>query len=137
MQSNRQMVLEFHEEMGQPVNMIPRKEQETLFTFRLKLIEEEVGEMVREIQNLWSNIVKRNNKAAYEQTKQNLLKEVCDVMYVLEGLCVTYGWDSTEAFKRVHKSNMSKLGEKDEDGKVLKSSSYVAPDLSDLVKEEG
>lgn len=43
-----------------------------------------------------------------------------------------------EAFIRVHKSNMSKLGDDGkpifrEDGKVLKGPNYKKPDLSDLV----
>lgn len=43
-----------------------------------------------------------------------------------------------EAFRRVHLSNMSKLGEdgkpiKREDGKVLKGPNYVKPNLEDLV----
>lgn len=43
-----------------------------------------------------------------------------------------------EAFRRVHASNMSKLGEdgepiRREDGKVLKGPNYKPPDLSDLV----
>jgi len=45
-----------------------------------------------------------------------------------------------EAFVRVHKSNMSKLGLdgkpiKREDGKVMKGPNYTPPDLSDLVED--
>jgi len=45
-----------------------------------------------------------------------------------------------EAFVRVHKSNMSKLGLdgkpiKREDGKVMKGPNYAPPDLSDLVED--
>jgi hypothetical protein len=44
-----------------------------------------------------------------------------------------------EAFRRVHLSNMSKLGDDGfpvyrEDGKVLKGASYVPPKFSDLLK---
>lgn len=44
----------------------------------------------------------------------------------------------TEAFNRVHASNMSKLGDdgkpiRREDGKILKGPNYKAPDLTDLV----
>lgn len=52
-------------------------------------------------------------------------------------------WDFTpevfaEAFRRVHASNMSKLGDdgkpiRREDGKILKGPNYREPDLSDLV----
>ena len=45
-----------------------------------------------------------------------------------------------EAFKRVHNSNMSKLGEDGkpifrEDGKVLKGPNYAPANLTDLIKE--
>jgi predicted HAD superfamily Cof-like phosphohydrolase len=47
-------------------------------------------------------------------------------------------WDIEQALRRVHASNMSKLGEDGkpiyrEDGKVLKGPNYQPPDLSDLV----
>ena len=47
-------------------------------------------------------------------------------------------WDIEQALRRVHRSNMSKLGEDGkpiyrEDGKVLKGPNYQPPDLSDLV----
>jgi predicted HAD superfamily Cof-like phosphohydrolase len=45
-----------------------------------------------------------------------------------------------EAFKRVHLSNMSKLGDDGkpilrEDGKIMKGPNYKEPDLTDLLKE--
>ena len=138
--SNRQMVLEFTQAMNQPVGYTIEKKRDDLFKLRLALIHEEIQEMIQSMNQLWSTVVKGNNKASYEQAKQNTLKEICDVMYVLEGFCVTYGWDSTEAFKRVHESNMSKMQHgavlKDRDGKVQKGDCYMAPNLSDLVKEE-
>ena len=70
--------------------------------------------------------------------KAALLKELCDLQYVLSGFAVTFGLPFDEAFKRVHESNMSKLGPDGkpiyrEDGKVLKGPNYKKPDLSDLV----
>ena len=61
-------------------------------------------------------------------------KEAADLLYVLTGLFVDYGWDMDAIFDRVHESNMSKLGDDGkpiyrEDGKVLKSSKYKEPDL--------
>ena len=138
--SNRQMVLEFTEKMAQPVGVAPSKKDVQLFQLRTNLIAEEFKEAIEAIQNLWQTMYKGNNKASYEQAKQETLKELMDIMYVVEGFCVTYGWDSTEAFKRVHESNMSKLEDgkpvMSPEGKVLKGKNYKAPDLSDLVKEE-
>lgn len=67
-----------------------------------------------------------------------LLKELADLVYVTYGFAATFGWDLDEAVRRVHASNMSKLGEDGqpiyrEDGKVLKGPHYEKPELSDLV----
>lgn len=69
---------------------------------------------------------------------QEHLKELCDILYVVYGYAVTYGWDINTAFNRVHKSNMSKLGDDGkpilrEDGKVMKGPNYKEPVLDDLV----
>ena len=68
----------------------------------------------------------------------NLLKELADSVYVLYGFAATFGWNLDEAVRRVHASNMSKLGDDGKsilrsDGKVLKGPHYEAPDLNDLV----
>jgi hypothetical protein len=69
----------------------------------------------------------------------NLLKELADLVYVTYGFAATFGWNLDEAVRRVHASNMSKLGADGrpiyrDDGKVLKGENYEAPDLKDLVK---
>lgn len=66
----------------------------------------------------------------------HILKELADLVYVAVGYAVSFGWQFDEAFRRVHESNMSKFAGgvvKDENGKVMKSKHYVAPDLEDLV----
>ena len=67
-----------------------------------------------------------------------IMKEACDLVYVILGMFVEFGWNFDEAFKRVHESNMSKLDDEGkpirrEDGKILKGPNYQAPDLRDLV----
>lgn len=109
----------------------------------IKLVQEELKEMAEAI--------------------ANLLKEMADVIYTLEGavlvgvrpedldentrhnLSVMGGYMKgtspdilMEAFRRVHESNMSKLGidgkpVSREDGKILKSPNYKEPYLMDLV----
>lgn len=66
------------------------------------------------------------------------LKELADLVYVAYQYAENLGWDLDEALNRVHRSNMSKLGEDGEpvyreDGKVLKGPNYEPPNLSDLV----
>tara|TARA_B100001996_G_scaffold372493_1_gene348941 strand:+ start:603 stop:983 length:381 start_codon:yes stop_codon:yes gene_type:complete len=66
------------------------------------------------------------------------LKELADLVYVCYQYADNMGWFLDEALDRVHKSNMSKLGEDGkpiyrEDGKVLKGPNYKPPNLEDLI----
>lgn len=61
------------------------------------------------------------------------------LIYCLYAYAKHMNWDLNEAYKRVHKSNMSKLTAdgkvlRREDGKVLKSDLYTPPDLKDLTE---
>tara|TARA_Y100000817_G_scaffold227647_1_gene180390 strand:- start:1579 stop:1959 length:381 start_codon:yes stop_codon:yes gene_type:complete len=65
------------------------------------------------------------------------LKELADLVYVCYQYAENMGWFLDEALDRVHKSNMSKLGEDGkpiyrDDGKVLKGPNYKPPTLEDL-----
>jgi predicted HAD superfamily Cof-like phosphohydrolase len=51
------------------------------------------------------------------ETPAEIMKEACDLVYVILGMFVEFGWNFDEAFKRVHESNMSKL---DEEGKPIR-----------------
>lgn len=69
---------------------------------------------------------------------EHLLKELADLAYVIYGTAEAFGWDLDEAVKRVHESNMTKLGADGkpvyrEDGKVMKGPGYKEPYLGDLV----
>jgi len=74
----------------------------------------------------------------HEGCEEALLKEMADLQYVLSGMAVALGLNLGEAFRRVHESNMSKLGDDGkpiyrDDGKVLKGPNYRKPELGDLV----
>jgi hypothetical protein len=95
------------------------------------LIAEEAAEVSDAVQQLSYNITNR-------RAKENLLKELSDLVYVCHQMAAAFGWNLGEAFLRVHESNMSKLDDygypvKREDGKILKSSNYFTPSLIDLV----
>ncbi len=71
-------------------------------------------------------------------SRADCLKELADLVYVCAQYAENMDWDLEQALRRVHKSNMSKLGEDGKpiyrkDGKVLKGQNYQPPDLSDLV----
>ena len=74
----------------------------------------------------------------HPQQRADCLKELADLIYVCAQYAVNMDWDIEQALRRVHASNMSKLGNDGkpiyrEDGKVLKGPNYQPPDLSDLV----
>jgi predicted HAD superfamily Cof-like phosphohydrolase len=98
--------------------------------FRLKLLFEEIQELATAA----LDIEELNDKDDRYGLMQNLLKEMCDVVYVIKGMAVSFGMDFDGAFKLVHKSNMSKLPLiKDADGKVMKGLNYEPPILEGLV----
>ena len=117
---------QFHTAFGHPVDLdYPRisKSLDRQRQFRRKLIEEEYEEVINAIDT---------NKP------DDVLKELCDLVYVCIGFATTYGWAFDTAFNRVHLSNMSKLDKEGnpiyrEDGKVSKSDCYQPPKLKDLV----
>ena len=119
-----QMVTDFAQRMDQPLNQ-PWPLPISLEDFRWSLIQEEYGEAFDESCN-------GNNPS-------NMLKELADLVYVTYGYAATYGWDLDAAVRRVHQSNMSKLGvdgkpQKNAEGKVVKGPNYKPANLLDLVE---
>jgi len=125
----------------------------------IKLIDEELAELYKEKPNTAEHL-KELGDLLYvttglrltvqphialllsEEEASKVNKQQAKVERALKEYLAFYGDDVfMEAFDRVHKSNMSKLGADGkpiyrEDGKVLKGPDYKAPDLSDLVKQK-
>ena len=118
-----EMARDFAKRMDQPLdNVWPTSLK--LEDLRWAMIQEEYTEAFDESCN-------RSNEEA-------MLKELADLVYVTFGYAATYGWNLDEAVRRVHLSNMSKLGLdgkplKNPEGKVLKGPNYQKCNLSDLV----
>lgn len=79
------------------------------------------------------------HEAYHLESEECQLKELADLVYVCFQFAASQEWDLDEAMRRVHKSNMSKLGKDGKpiyraDGKVLKGPNYKKPNLLDLVK---
>lgn len=90
---------------------------------RLKLVTEEYDEFVQALAN---------------DDKVETLDAIADLVFVLMGTAVEFGWDFDEAWSRVCESNWSKLGPGgvpvvDSHGKINKGPNFQAPDLTDLV----
>lgn len=99
---------------------------------QLSLIQEESREVTQAAFTYEAN---RGAVAA----REDLLKELSDVVFVCYQMAEYLGWDLDEAMRRVFQSNMSKLDENGNvvrraDGKVLKGPSYRPPVLTDLVQ---
>jgi len=80
------------------------------------------------------------HEAFHFKDESEQLKELADLVYVCYQMAASQDWDLDEAMRRVHQSNMSKLGEDGKpiyraDGKVLKGPNYKPPYLNDLIIE--
>jgi len=80
------------------------------------------------------------HEAFHFKDESEQLKELADLVYVAYQMAASQDWDLDEAMRRVHQSNMSKLGEDGKpiyraDGKVLKGPNYQPPYLKDLIIE--
>jgi predicted HAD superfamily Cof-like phosphohydrolase len=104
-------------------------------SFGVKSSETQVEMQKALIDEEWSEF----HESYHMGTDEEELKELCDLVYVCYQYAANLGWDLDEAMDRVHKSNMSKLGEDGKplyraDGKVLKGPNYQPPNLKDLIK---
>ncbi len=131
------MLAEFLTAMEQPVSQ--GWEDLEGIKLGLKLIEEETEEFREAVENLFENTECGEGEDVLNDNREDLAKELTDILYVCYWTAAKIGIDVNEAFRRVHASNMSKLGldgkpVKREDGKVLKGPGYHAPDLSDIVR---
>lgn len=132
------LVREFHRAFDQAAPTgPPLHPSPTLVRLRARLIREEFEEVMAELTALASGRVAEdadNTRVLF----QNLLKELADLRYVVEGCAVTFGLPLDDAYAEVHRSNMSKLlpnGNvvRREDGKVLKGPNYTEADMSQFV----
>jgi len=124
--SNLDKVKKFHEAFNMkvsPTNKPDITDSDALL--RMRLIDEEYKEVIEAIEL---------------RDPYKIAKELADLLYVVYGTAVSFGIDLDEVFDIVHRSNMTKLGEDGkpiyrEDGKILKSDSYVPADLSDIFED--
>lgn len=92
---------------------------------RLQLIQEELAELA---------------EALSQNDRVGVLDALADLSYVVDGAWLALGYSSVrdEALRRVHESNMSKLGDdglpiKGPSGRVEKGPGYQPPRLEDLI----
>lgn len=114
------LVREFHDAFG-----VERGLTDQIRELRARLIAEEAQEAVDALK-------------AEPLDREAVAKELADLLVVTYGTADVLGIDLDAAFRRVHESNMSKLGPdgtpvRRSDGKILKGPSYQPPNLSGVV----
>ena len=129
-------VREFQKSFELDVDAQPR---ESLLELRQKLIDEEASEVISALNDMVLKV--HYGKPVPNFLWENLLKELCDLQYVLSGTLVSFAKlnnvDFDVAFNRVHASNLTKLNNDGKPvynsyGKVTKSTNYKEPKLGDL-----
>jgi predicted HAD superfamily Cof-like phosphohydrolase len=78
------------------------------------------------------------HEAFHHEPEENQLNELADLVYVCFQYAAAMDWDLDEAMRRVHRANMSKLGEDGKpiyrgDGKVLKGPNFKKAEFKDLI----
>jgi predicted HAD superfamily Cof-like phosphohydrolase len=121
--SNMDKVVEFHRAMNLGIGDQDFPDRST-HRLRMNLIFEELTEFI---------------EAKAKGDKNNAVKELCDILYVVYGYGATMGVDLDYAFAQVHEANMSKLDSMGKpviraDGKVMKGPNYKPVDEKKLVK---
>jgi len=130
-----QEALQFRETFGQPIIGkldVSTDELRKLWDMQIDLIEEECGEF-------FDAAEVATTEMENDRKRENILKELSDLVFVCYQFAACFGLDLDEAMARVFQSNMSKLDKRGnpiyrEDGKVLKGPFYRQPDLHSLVK---
>lgn len=112
----------------------PTESYTAMYT-QYKLIREETRELTQAV-GRWADT--RYGSEQEHAVRPEILDAICDSIYVLIGLALKMGFDLDGAFREVHRSNMSKLGEdgkpiKREDGKILKGPNFTPPDLKPYI----
>ena len=101
-----------------------------LWTMQSDLVEEEAAEFLNAADEVYAD-------PENDARRAELLKELCDLVFVCYQFAAAFNLNLDEAMDRVFESNMSKLGDDGkpiyrEDGKVLKGPNYAPPELTHL-----
>ena len=122
--TNFEKVKIFMETFGQEVKSKSSLSSDKINSLRLSLIQEELDEL---------------NKAIQDKDIVEVADALTDILYVTYWASHVFGIDLDQCFNEVQNSNMSKLGDDgkpiyNENGKVMKGPNYFKPDLSKYIK---
>jgi predicted HAD superfamily Cof-like phosphohydrolase len=130
------LVREFHEKFGLVVAGHPQVPDRDTVMLRISLIAEEYNEVMAHLRALSA----RTEMSTQDQLEilTELVKELADLRYVIDGTAVSLGLPLDEVFEEVHRANMTKVWpdgsvRRRKDGKILKPPTFKAADISSLM----
>lgn len=117
------LVKEFHEAFGHPINNKPTLVSDDEAYLREQLITEENEEFI---------------DASINKNLTAIADALGDLVYVCYGTALVYGIDLDKVIEEIHASNMTKLQPDGSvlyraDGKVLKGPDYREPDIHGVI----
>jgi len=119
--TNYTKVRYFHKKFGVKVGRIGHVPPPERVLLRVRLMAEEFSELVEAMQ--------KNDYV-------NAAKECADLLYVVYGTAVEFGFPIDEVFHEVHRSNMTKTPAVDSGGKVTKGDNYEPADVATVLDRE-
>lgn len=119
--TNYDKVKEFHKKYELPAGGIPIYLHSAEIVLRMRLMMEELTEVIEALQM---------------GTKEEIAKELADLLYVVYGTAVSSGIKIDAVFAKVHDSNMTKSLEIDEGGKITKGPDYVPVEMETLLDDQ-
>lgn len=141
-QSPYEMVRDFHEAFGHPVETKPSADvDDNTRDLRVRLIQEEFEEFCTAVygKEVWVTVDVQPSSTVAKPDIVEAADALADMVYVIAGAALVYGVDLDAVFDVVHKSNMAKLGPDGkpiyrEDGKVMKPEGWTPPDVAAVLK---
>ena len=131
MRSNADLVLQFHQAVGDTPPTAPTPPTPTVLDLRETLIREEYEETLRALHTL-RDALARGEGADLAP----LAHELADLLYVTYGTFVALGIDADAVFREVHRANMHKTtGPKRADGKQMKPADWQPADVTGVLEQ--
>lgn len=127
----QQMVRDFMEKAEQTTPDTPTVPNMEVAMLRFRLIGEELHELWLAIDSMYA--------LSPEDLNEQVADAVADLMYVVLGTAVSWGIDIEPVFEEVHAANMRKFAEggyRREDGKWMKPSDWVGPDVAGILRRQ-
>ena len=118
-----QDVLDFHRKFGCAIGEKPSDTTRGVAILREKLIREELQELI---------------DAMWAKRLPDVADACADLIYVVLGTAISYGIDLRPIWEAVQAANMGKEGGGERaDGKILKPEGWQAPNIEQLLREQG